>query len=208
MKKYTNFNFHWCKISSLCLLCLHPYFNTFQILIGFTFWIGNRMLRVIVNLDKIKGRGDILFGLLKPCWTLVEVRQSKCPICNRPLKYCSFVRYAASVPTDFSSVLDAYTRRGFRVLALAARTLPASLTYTKLQKLAREELECEMRLCGLLVMENRVKPESTPSIDTLHNADIRSLMVTGIDPKFYTEFRTSSLPFATYNVFTFPIARR
>ena len=89
------------------------------------------------------------------------------------------------MPSDFSSVLDAYTRRGFRVLALAARTLPESLTYTKLQKLAREELECELRLCGLLVMENRVKRESTPAIDNLHSAGMRTLMVTGM---FYGVF--------------------
>ena len=36
-----------------------------------------------------------------------------------------------------------------------------------------------MELAGLLVMQNSLKPQTTPVIETLHQANVRSVMVTG-----------------------------
>lgn len=43
----------------------------------------------------------------------------------------------------------------------------------------REQVEKGLTFLGLLVMENRLKPETTPVINTLNDANIRTIMVTG-----------------------------
>ncbi|XP_077564177.1 polyamine-transporting ATPase 13A3-like [Haemaphysalis longicornis] len=84
---------------------------------------------------------------------------------------------ADTVPPDFVDTLTSYTQRGHRVLALAYRPLTDS--FTKVHRLPREELERDLIFLGLLVMENRLKPETTGVIRTLRAANIRTIMVTG-----------------------------
>ena len=43
----------------------------------------------------------------------------------------------------------------------------------------RASVECDMSLLGLLILENTLKPQTTPVIHQLKNADIRTVMVTG-----------------------------
>ena len=40
-------------------------------------------------------------------------------------------------------------------------------------------VECDLTFVGLMVMQNRLKPETTPVIKTLINANIRPVMITG-----------------------------
>ncbi|VDM31789.1 unnamed protein product [Hydatigera taeniaeformis] len=82
-----------------------------------------------------------------------------------------------TLPRDFHNVLLEYTREGYRVLALAWRPLRA--TYTRVMRLQRSSIEFQLQFLGLLVMENRLKPESAPVIKTLQEARIRPVMVTG-----------------------------
>lgn len=63
------------------------------------------------------------------------------------------------------------------MLALAWRPLKTS--YTRMLKINRERAEQGLLFLGLLVMENRLKPESAPVIRVLRNANIRPVMVTG-----------------------------
>ncbi|WAR15529.1 AT133-like protein [Mya arenaria] len=84
-----------------------------------------------------------------------------------------------TVPDDFHDILMSYTRRGFRVLALAYKPLPEKLKYPKLQRIEREQVERGLTFLGLIVMENRLKPETTPVIRDLKDANIRPIMVTG-----------------------------
>ncbi|XP_069105845.1 polyamine-transporting ATPase 13A3-like [Argopecten irradians] len=84
-----------------------------------------------------------------------------------------------TVPTNFHDVLMGYTQHGYRVLALAWRQLPEKLNYTKVHKIQREQVEKNLTFLGLLVMENRLKPETTPVIQDLKEANIRTIMVTG-----------------------------
>lgn len=83
-----------------------------------------------------------------------------------------------SVPTDLNSVLEEYTQEGYRVLALAYKGLPR-VSYVKVQRLLREDVESNLIFLGLIIMENRLKPESTGIIGMLRNASIRTIMVTG-----------------------------
>ena len=84
----------------------------------------------------------------------------------------------STVPASIHPVLDSYTQHGFRVLALGHRPLP-SLTYVRAQRIGREEVERGLTFLGLLVFENRLKPESRPVLQELYNADVRTVMVTG-----------------------------
>ena len=40
-------------------------------------------------------------------------------------------------------------------------------------------MESDLNFLGLLILQNQLKPESTPVIGTLHSANIRTVMVTG-----------------------------
>jgi cation-transporting ATPase 13A3/4/5 len=83
-----------------------------------------------------------------------------------------------TLPEDFTDTLMEYTEKGFRVLALAYRPLP-SMTYPKVQRAAREDLEKNLNFLGLLIMGNMLKPETTTIIETLIGANIRTIMITG-----------------------------
>ncbi|XP_018576718.1 probable cation-transporting ATPase 13A3 [Anoplophora glabripennis] len=93
-----------------------------------------------------------------------------------PEMILNFVR-KASVPDDFLDVLESYTQEGYRVIALAHKEL--KLSYAKVQKVQRESIEKDMDLLGLIVLENRLKPDTTPCIQALNDANIRVIMVTG-----------------------------
>lgn len=85
---------------------------------------------------------------------------------------------STSIPSDFSNQLQEYTEKGYRVLGLAYRPL-VGMTYTKVQRAAREDLEKNLVFLGFLVMGNMLKPETTHAIQTLIMANIRPVMVTG-----------------------------
>ena len=40
-------------------------------------------------------------------------------------------------------------------------------------------MECDLTFAGLIVMQNRLKPETSPVIQTLIRANIRPVMITG-----------------------------
>lgn len=84
-----------------------------------------------------------------------------------------------TVPPDFAPVLQSYTAAGYRVVALASRTLPVAPSLAVAQQLTRDAVERELSLRGLLVMRNVLKPETTPVIQTLRRTHIRTVMVTG-----------------------------
>jgi len=76
-------------------------------------------------------------------------------------------------------VLKHYTLQGYRVLALAVKTLSPHLTWTHIQRMSRDEVEINPELVGLLIMRNGLKKETLPSIRVLHDARLRTVMVTG-----------------------------
>lgn len=82
-----------------------------------------------------------------------------------------------TLPSNFSEILLQYTHQGYRVLALAWK--PLKLSYLKAQRISREDVEIDLEFLGLLVLENRLKTETTPIIRQLTQAKIRTIMVTG-----------------------------
>ncbi|XP_063775364.1 probable cation-transporting ATPase 13A4 [Pseudophryne corroboree] len=87
------------------------------------------------------------------------------------IRYCK----PETVPRGFSVKLDFYTMQGFRVIGLAYRnhSLPTSLD------IDRETVECDLTFLGLLILENRLKPETKFVLQELNEANIRTVMVTG-----------------------------
>uniref|UniRef100_A0A669PQ23 ATPase 13A5 n=1 Tax=Phasianus colchicus TaxID=9054 RepID=A0A669PQ23_PHACC len=95
-----------------------------------------------------------------------------------PETVSSFCRQE-TVPSDFLEELKTYTSQGFRVIALAHKSLvPRKHNHVSFL-LPREEVESGLEFLGLLVMENRLKPETKPVLQELAAARIRSIMVTG-----------------------------
>ncbi|XP_072297890.1 polyamine-transporting ATPase 13A3-like [Eucyclogobius newberryi] len=84
-----------------------------------------------------------------------------------------------TVPESFGETLETYTRQGFRVIALAHRQLEVKLSWHKVQALSRDVLENNMEFLGLIIMQNKMKEETSGVLMDLHQAQIRTLMVTG-----------------------------
>lgn len=90
------------------------------------------------------------------------------------LKFCLFF----SVPEDYNSILQEYTAEGYRVIALAHKSLK-KLPYAKVQRITREVAESDLNFLGFVVLENRLKPQTTPVVSALNEANIKVVMVTG-----------------------------
>ena len=55
----------------------------------------------------------------------------------------------------------------------------SSLILIVLNIFSREKVETDLSFLGLLILENTLKPQTTPVIHQLREADIRTVMVTG-----------------------------
>ncbi|CAJ0952620.1 unnamed protein product, partial [Mesorhabditis belari] len=82
-----------------------------------------------------------------------------------------------TVPVDFQRIVNSYTQRGYRLIAVARRDL--DLTRSEAMKIPRQEIEYDLEMLGLIIMENRVKPVTKIVIQHLNSARIRTVMVTG-----------------------------
>ncbi|XP_073848931.1 polyamine-transporting ATPase anne boleyn isoform X2 [Musca autumnalis] len=84
-----------------------------------------------------------------------------------------------SLPDNYSQQLSVYAKQGYRVIALAYKSLSTKVNYTKVQRLPRESAESDLEFLGFVVLENRLKPDTTEVIEALTKASIRSIMITG-----------------------------
>uniref|UniRef100_A0A6P7HDL0 Cation-transporting ATPase n=1 Tax=Diabrotica virgifera virgifera TaxID=50390 RepID=A0A6P7HDL0_DIAVI len=84
-----------------------------------------------------------------------------------------------TIPENFLAKLAEYTAQGYRVIALGYKDLPESFKWKEAQKVKRDKIECDLTFLGFLIMHNPLKEETAPVIKILHNANIRTVMVTG-----------------------------
>ncbi|XP_069831155.1 probable cation-transporting ATPase 13A4 [Dendropsophus ebraccatus] len=89
------------------------------------------------------------------------------------VKFCK----AESVPKGFFQELQFYTMKGFRVIGLAYKTLDNKMAADG--NFIREDIESDLDFLGLLILENRLKPETKPVLQELSAANIRTVMITG-----------------------------
>ncbi|KAJ9474275.1 putative Vacuolar cation-transporting ATPase YPK9 (putative) [Pseudozyma hubeiensis] len=85
----------------------------------------------------------------------------------------------SSLPSDYHAVLDRCTRAGFRVLAVAGKSVDA-LGWNGAQQLTRTHVESELDFLGLIIFENKLKAATTASIATIRDdAQLPIKMCTG-----------------------------
>ncbi|XP_063772480.1 probable cation-transporting ATPase 13A4 [Pseudophryne corroboree] len=94
-----------------------------------------------------------------------------------PEMVASFCR-PETVPKVFLDELEIYTFQGLRVIGVASKILQNG-NRDDLESIEREDVECDMEFLGLLILENRLKPESKPVLEELNAANIRTVMITG-----------------------------
>jgi cation-transporting ATPase 13A3/4/5 len=74
-------------------------------------------------------------------------------------------------------MLDYYTHHGYRVIALATKSLKASRK--RAQRMKRTEAESDLIFLGFIVFENKLKPSTAGVLAQLREARIRRIMCTG-----------------------------
>lgn len=62
---------------------------------------------------------------------------------------------------------------------MAYKSLNKKVSFTKVQRLSREQIECDLTFLGFVILENRLKPDTIDIITNLMTANIRTIMVTG-----------------------------
>ncbi|KAJ2758469.1 hypothetical protein H4S06_002684 [Coemansia sp. BCRC 34490] len=88
-----------------------------------------------------------------------------------------------TVPSEYAAILDDYTQKGFRVIAIAGKSINNwSLLSENGMIPQRTEAESALTFMGLLVFENRLKPKTTTTLGELRQAKIRTVMCTGDNP--------------------------
>ncbi|OWZ71730.1 hypothetical protein AYX14_02820 [Cryptococcus neoformans] len=84
----------------------------------------------------------------------------------------------SSFPHDYDDMLSYYTRNGFRVIAIAGKSIEG-LTWLRAQRMRRDVAESDLQFLGFIVFENKLKPGTAPNIHTLRAAHLACRMVTG-----------------------------
>ncbi|KAI9326864.1 hypothetical protein BDR26DRAFT_826602 [Obelidium mucronatum] len=84
----------------------------------------------------------------------------------------------SSVPHDYSQLLHRYAHHGYHVIALATKVI-SNVSWLKLMRMRREDVERELEFLGFIVFENKLKSVTESVVSTLHAAKIRQVMCTG-----------------------------
>lgn len=84
------------------------------------------------------------------------------------------------MPKEFQEILDSYTVKGYRVIAVATKIItPQDKTFQMLKSEPREEFEKDLSFLGFLVMENKLKEATRGTISALNDCNVRTIMATG-----------------------------
>lgn len=83
-----------------------------------------------------------------------------------------------SLPTNYAEAFASYAHHGYRVIACAYKSC-SSLSWVKAQKLTRVDAESDLIFLGFIIFENKLKPQSIPTISALKRASITNIMATG-----------------------------
>ncbi|KAL0043037.1 hypothetical protein WJX79_007543 [Trebouxia sp. C0005] len=88
----------------------------------------------------------------------------------------------ASVPSNFDQVVDDYSSKCFRLLAVAAGVIP-HVDQLDLPRMTQQQVEAAavtLQLLGLVVLNNSVRPDSKETISQVQDGGgMRTMMITG-----------------------------
>ena len=65
-----------------------------------------------------------------------------------------------SIPAEYFDVMSNYSREGYRVIGFATKVLE-DLNYKDVMRIERADCEKQLTFLGLLVMENKLKKETS-----------------------------------------------
>ncbi|GMM37042.1 putative acid anhydride hydrolase [Saccharomycopsis crataegensis] len=83
-----------------------------------------------------------------------------------------------SLPENYEELLYRYTHDGYRVIAVATKSLSSSMK--QINKMSRPEIESNLDFLGFIIFENRLKELTKPTLEVLNcQANIRTIMCTG-----------------------------
>ena len=82
-----------------------------------------------------------------------------------------------TIPSNLNKTLRKYASKGLRVLGLSFKII--NLTYEEIQGALREDIERDLTFLGLLIVRNKLKERTKPSLELLHSAGLRMVMATG-----------------------------
>ena len=82
-----------------------------------------------------------------------------------------------TIPDTFNDTLNKYAIKGFRVMAMAFKTI--KMSYMQSQQITREKAESKMIFLGLLIVQNKLKNETKPTLNILESAGLKMVMATG-----------------------------
>jgi cation-transporting ATPase 13A3/4/5 len=139
-----------------------------------------RMAVVCTDLDSLEeGNGEQEYGV-------DQYHQSARP--GRGPRHYAFVKGSPemmqslcrpeSIPANFKSVLGYFARKGYRVIAIARKRMPHPLPVMEKADL-REIVEKDLTFLGLVLLVNKLKPETAPTLAVLKKALVRCCMITG-----------------------------
>lgn len=146
------------------------------VLKSFEFVSQLRRASVVVGRSGLPG-GDIYVKGAPECMTDI-CRRDSCETLSSTHNLFEDANSLRVVPVDYEDLLNFYTHRGFRVIACATKHIE-TLTWTKVEKMRRQDAECDLEFLGFIIFENKLKPSTTEIIDELNDSDIRKTMCTG-----------------------------
>ena len=82
-----------------------------------------------------------------------------------------------TIPEDFNDTLNKYAIKGFRILAMGFKTI--KMSYMQSQQISRDKAESKLIFLGLLIVQNKLKPETNPTLNILETAGLKMVMATG-----------------------------
>ena len=82
-----------------------------------------------------------------------------------------------TIPLNFNDTLNKYAIKGFRILALGFKTI--KMSYIQSQQITREKAESKLIFLGLLIVQNKLKEETKPTLNILEQAGLKMVMATG-----------------------------
>jgi manganese-transporting P-type ATPase len=110
--------------------------------------------------------------------TIVTVSDDKYVVCKGSAE--SVHALCKSVPANYEEIHLDHARRGFRVIALAYRTLTQDeRSHSGIANAARDSLERDLTFCGLAIFQCPLKKDAKETIENLQGGSHRCVIITG-----------------------------